>query len=341
MKNLQLKLSILDQVSIRKNSTATEALKETTELAAYADKLGYTRFWVSEHHNFSTLASPTPEILIAHLANHTQNIRIGSGGVMLPNHSTLKIAENFKLLESLFPGRIDLGIGRAPGTDRFTASLLNPSNTFQEQNFIEQLYHLDAFFHNIKKEGTLFEKVQAIPVTSNIPDLWLLSSSGESAVLAANYGMRLSFAQFINGNGGEQAVQYYKKQFHPSEDLKTPQTNVAIFAFCSENEEAIQRNEAIMDFRFIQLERRNGNLNAVTYEDIKNEPYSSYEKERIAANRKRMICGTPEKMKENIEKFASDYGTDEIMLITYAENKEERFNSYKLLADIFLTKKEN
>lgn len=341
MNNSQLKLSILDQVYIRKNSTSTEALKETTDLAIFADQLGYTRFWVSEHHNFPSLASPAPEILIAHLADHTQNIRVGSGGIMLPNHSTLKMAENFKLLVSLFPGRIDMGIGRATGTDRFTASLLNPSNTFSEQNFIEQLYHLEAFFQNIKKEGTLFEKVQAIPITHNIPELWLLSSSGESAMFAAHFGMKLSFAHFINGNGGEKAIQSYKEQFRPSQNLSNAKANVAIFAFCSEDEKAIHRNEAIMDFRFIQLERKNGNFNAVTYNDIKNEIYSSYEKERIMANRKRMVFGTPKKMKNDIEKLASDYGLEEIMLITYAENKEERFNSYKLLADIFFNNKRN
>lgn len=334
MESRKIKLSILDQVPVRKGSNATEALKETTELARYTDQLGYTRFWVSEHHNAISLASSAPEILIAHLANHTQKMHIGSGGIMLPNHSALKMAENFRLLESLFPGRIDMGIGRAPGTDRLTASILNPGNTFKEQEFIEQLYHLEAYFHNENQEGTLFEKVKAIPYTSLVPSTWLLSSSGESAVFAAHFGMKLSFAHFINGNGGAEAVKEYKRQFKPSKDLKEPEANVAIFAFCSEDEEKVHRNQALMDHRFIQLERR-GNLVAVDYDDIKNEPYSDFEKQRIAFNRKRTLFGTPEQVKKGITELAQEYEVDEIMLITYTENLEDRLTSYRLLSDSF------
>src|ERR1700743_1253889 len=148
MDTKHIRLSVLDQTPVRKGITAEQAVKETAELAKYADQLGYTRFWISEHHNTGSLAGSTPEVLLAYLGSPTKNIRIGSGGVIMPNHSARKVAENFRMLEALFPGRVDLGMGRAPGTDRLTASVLNPSNQFSEQDFITQLYDLINYFHD-------------------------------------------------------------------------------------------------------------------------------------------------------------------------------------------------
>src|ERR1700710_1444025 len=163
MNTKNIRLSVLDQSPVRKGVTAEQAVQETVALAKYTDELGYTRFWVSEHHNTGSLAGSTPEVLMAHLASQTKNIRIGSGGVMMPNHSTLKVAENFRMLEALAPGRVDLGMGRAPGTDRLTASILNPSNQFSEQDFINQLYDLINYFHDTGDPGTPQAKIRAIP----------------------------------------------------------------------------------------------------------------------------------------------------------------------------------
>src|ERR1700744_1566833 len=176
----KIKLSVLDQSPIRKGATAEQAIQETVALAKYTDDLGYHRFWVSEHHNTGMLAGSTPEVLLAYLGSQTKNIRIGSGGVMMPNHSALKVAENFRMLEALFPDRIDLGMGRAPGTDRLPASMLNPSNQFREQDFIEQLYDLQNYFHDRGELGTPQSKIKAIPQVKTVPDMWLLSSSGQS-----------------------------------------------------------------------------------------------------------------------------------------------------------------
>src|ERR1700759_3758998 len=164
-----IRLSVLDQSPVRKGVTAKKAVRETVELAKYTDQLGYTRFWVSEHHNTGSLAGSTPEVLLAYLGSQTKNIRIGSGGVMMPNHSALKVAENFRMLEALFPGRVDLGMGRAPGTDRLTASMLTPSNQFREQDFINQLYELNDYFHDRGQPGTPQDKVRAIPQVKTIP----------------------------------------------------------------------------------------------------------------------------------------------------------------------------
>ena len=205
----KIRLNVLDQSPIRPRATARQALLETVELAQLADRLGFNRFWVSEHHNTDTLAGSAPEVLIAHLGSQTQRIRLCSGGVMLPHYSALKVAENFRLLEALFPGRIDLGMGRAPGGDRLTAHALNPHNTFSEQDFVEQLMDLQAYLRDEKVPDTIHERVMAAPQAATSPELWLLSSSGQSGLFAAHLGMAFSFAQFINGNGGPAARRPY------------------------------------------------------------------------------------------------------------------------------------
>lgn len=336
MSNKAIRLSILDQSPIRKGATAVQAVKETVELAKSADKLGYTRFWVSEHHNTTSLAGSTPEVLIAHLAGETKNIRIGSGGIMLPNHSALKVAENFRMLEALFPGRIDLGMGRAPGTDRITASMLNPSNRFSEQDFIEQLTDLQHYLHDTAEAGSINERIKAIPQIDTVPTQWLLSSSGQSGVFAAHFGMGFSFAHFINPIGGPDAIRMYRERFQPSEDLKKEEANMAIFVFCSEDEEKIHRHQALMDFRFIQLEKGLG-FGPVSYEDIKGTIYTLAEQERISYNRKRVINGTPENLKVKLGKLLTDYDVNELMAVTITEDFEDRIRSYELLAGMFLS----
>lgn len=334
MEQKKIKLSVLDQSPISKNKTATEALKETTKLAEVTDRLGYTRFWVSEHHNAGSLAGTSPEILIAHLANHTQYMRIGSGGIMLPNHSALKMAENFKLLEALYPNRIDMGIGRAPGTDRLTASLLNPSNNFNEQDFIQQLYDLENFMNDANEVNTVYSKVKAYPSIETIAHRWLLTSSGESGAIAAHFGMALSYAQFINPYSGAEVIRSYRKNFMPSNDMKMPETNVAIFCFCNEDEDVVNEQQALMDYRFIQLERGRG-ITPVEYDDIKHTIYSNSELQRIKINRARTVFATPDVMKEKLLALALDYDVDEIMLVTYADKFEDRLHSYELLAEMF------
>ncbi|MDX5345898.1 MAG: LLM class flavin-dependent oxidoreductase [Hymenobacteraceae bacterium] len=323
-----LKLSILDQSPIRKGGSAQQALQETVELAQLAEKLGYERFWVSEHHNISALAGSAPEVLIPHLANHTNKIKLGSGGIMLPNHSALKVAENFRMLETLFPGRIDLGVGRAPGGDRLTSHLLNPSNTFSEQDFVQQLEDLQAY---LTDQG----QVKAIPVAPSVPDLWVLSSSGQSALFAAQVGMGFSFAHFINPNGGPDAVRWYRNRFKPSELLKEPKVNMAIFVLCAETEEKafeLQKNMDIQLLLLAQGKRRDG---YPAYEEIKDYRYSDDEKKLVLYNRQRMVCGTPEQVKQRLTQLAQEYGIDEIMAVTITHSFADRCRSYELLAKEF------
>ena len=331
---MHLRLSILDQTPIKRGSSAVDTLQESIQLVKLAEEAGYTRYWISEHHNLLTLACAAPEILLARLGAETKNIRLGSGGIMLPNHSALKVAENFRLLEGLFPGRIDLGIGRAPGGDRLTASLLNPGNTFDPQEYVQQIVTLKAFLKDDSTAGTVHEKVKAIPRIETRPELWMLTSSGESAFLAAHFGMALSFAQFINPSGGAEAIRQYRKNFKPSEDLSEPRTSVGIFVFCAETEAKAARVQAVMDYRLLSISK--GHMDeSPSYESVRHYQYSSEELRYVQHNRQRMITGTPDVVKEKLERLAREFDTDEIVVATFADTSEDRLNSYSLLAEMF------
>ncbi len=332
---MQLQLSVLDQTPIRRGSNAAAALQESIELVKFADQLGYTRYWLSEHHNTLSLAGAAPEILIARLASESKNIRLGSGGIMLPNHSALKVAENFRLLEALYPNRIDLGIGRAPGGDRLTSRLLNPSNEFDPQAYIQQIADLQGFLTDTPGDGNANGKIRAIPRIETVPALWMLTSSGESAFLAAHTGMALGFAQFINPIGGAEAIAAYRKRFRPSAQLASPQANVGVFIFCSDNEETVARTQAVMDYRFIGFEK--GRFDEMPdYATASQYEYSPAEWQRVLYNRQRTIMGTPDVVKEKITALAKEMDVTEVMAATFAESKEDRFRSYELLAGMFL-----
>lgn len=330
----KLQLSVLDQTPIRRGSNAVQALQETIKLAKLTDRLGYMRYWLSEHHNTKTLAGAAPEILIARLAGETLHIRLGSGGIMLPNHSSLKVAENFKLLEALYPGRIDLGLGRAPGGDRITAQLLNPGNTFDPREYIQQINDLEAFLTDASTEGTMHGKVKAIPHIDTRPELWMLTSSGESALLAAHFGMALSFAQFINPIGGAAAISAYKDRFKPSPQLSRPKASVGIFAFCSEDPQKVKEVQTVMDYRLLSFEK--GRYDEIpTYAIAKEYEYTPAEWQRVLHNRQRTVFGTPETIKSKLEDLAGGSGVDELVISTFAERMEDRLHSYELLAGIF------
>lgn len=330
----KIKLSILDQTHVRQGSTTQQALQETARLAELADRLGFERFWVSEHHNILNIAGSTPEVLIAYLAGQTKHIRFGAAGIMLPNHSALKVAENFRMLEALFPGRIDLGIGRAPGGDRVTAYMLNPSNTFAEKDFVQQVIDLKGFITDNAEAGAVHQKVRAMPQAETVPPVWLLTSSGGSAQLAAHFGTALSFAHFINPNGGPEAVAQYRANFRPSAELKEPMVNFGIFVFCSEDEEEIERWQTEFDYRILHIERGR-DMPIPPYEEIAKIEYMPEEQLRINFNRGRMLTGKPAEMRQKLEALCDKYGTDEIVLCTISEDPVARVKSFELLAKEF------
>lgn len=329
-----IKISVLDQSHISRNSNAHQALTQSGELVALADKLGFERYWVSEHHNFDSVVGTAPEVLIPYLASKSEKIRVGSGGIMLPNHSTLKMSENFGLLASLYPGRIDMGIGRAPGGDRLTSHLLNPSNTFSEKEFYEQLTDLQAYLTGNEIPDTVHEKVKAYPLAEILPEMWLLTSSGGSAQFAAHFGMALSFAHFINPQGGPEVTAIYRDSFKPSQWFAEPKVNVGIFAFCSEDEQKVADWTTIFDYRMLQIES-GGRGPLPTLEEIKQIDYNFQQRSRIAYNRGRFIAGTPNVVEKKIRQLANEYNTDEIMVATMAEDFEERKESYRLIGKMF------
>ncbi|GGA95358.1 hypothetical protein GCM10011511_18400 [Puia dinghuensis] len=330
----QFRLSVLDQTPIRKDGDASSALTESIRLARLADRLGYTRYWLSEHHNTTTLAGASPEILIARLAAETHHIRLGSGGIMLPNHSTLKVAENFRLLEALYPGRIDLGLGRAPGGDRLTAHLLNPTNTFDPQEYIKQLHDLEAFLTDTPTPGNFEGKIRAIPSIHTRPQLWMLTSSGESGLLAAHFGMALCYAQFINPVGGPEALRAYRDRFKPSATLTEPHTAVGIFAFCSEDPQKVHETQALIDYRLLGFEK--GNYDEIpTVAAALAYDYTPAEWQRVLHNRRRTAVGTPQQLRDIFEGLAADFDTDEFVISTFTEDPAGRLRSYELLAREF------
>lgn len=336
----KIKLSILDQSPIRKYGTARQAITETTELARLADELGYTRFWVSEHHNFASLAGSSPEVLIAHLASHTKNIRLGSGGVMLPNHSALKMAESFRLLETLSPGRIDMGIGRAPGGDRLTSLMLNPSNTFDEHTFIQQLADVQHYLADVQTMNRRPGSVLAIPVAPTAPELWLLTSSGGSAMIAAHFGLAVSFAQFIAPLNGPEVIRTYREHFRPSDRMQEPRANFAVFVICAATEEKVEELKFTTEYQMLQFEK--GIFNGYPpFGEIRDYRFSAAETERITYHNKRMVWGTPDQVKSKLTALAGEYGVDEIIAVTITYSFEDRITSYRLLAEAFQLENRN
>ncbi len=328
----KLKLSILDQSVIRPGGNAKDAINETVATVKLAEELGYSRFWVSEHHSSALIAGSTPEVLMVKLADATNAIRIGSGGIMLPNHSTLKVVENFRMLEVLFPNRIDLGIGRAPGTDQITSLILNPSNDFSEASYLQQLEYMQHFFKDTA--ATKYGSLLATPRATTIPSQWILSSSGSSSLIAAKFGMGLSIAKFINGFVSPQVAETYRKNFKPSAENTEPQVIVAVQVVCAETEEKANQMRKFIDFVFVQFEK--GNFN--DFKDgnfIKNYSFSPFEQQIIERNKGRIISGTTDDVKEQLIKLSNDFETDEIMITSMSVDYEARRKSFELLANAF------
>jgi luciferase family oxidoreductase group 1 len=325
-------ISILDQSIVPRGSTADLAIANTIQLVKKAEAMGFHRFWVSEHHNSTMIAGSAPELLMVRLANETKSIRIGSGGVMLPNHSALKVAENFRLLETMYPGRIDLGMGRAPGGDRITASLLNPSNNFSEESYIQQLEYLQAFFHD--EAASPYGPLLAVPQSRTTPEPWILSSSGGSALIAAKFGMGLAVARFINGFAGKEMVDSYQRSFIPSREMDKPRTMLAISVLCAETEEKAAQLRKLADYTLLQFEK--GNFREMNrYEDIQDYVFSETELERIRFNQGRIISGTPDQVRHQLVSLATETGVDEIMITTMTHSQKDRIKSFELIAEAF------
>ncbi|HEV8440254.1 MAG TPA: LLM class flavin-dependent oxidoreductase [Methylomirabilota bacterium] len=330
-----MRLSVLDQSPVRSGGTAADAVHETLDLARAADRLGYHRYWLAEHHSTAGLAGSSPEVLIARVAALTQGIRVGSGGVMLTHYSALKVAENFRVLETLFPGRIDLGIGRAPGSDPLTARALRhgPGALGLEQ-FPNQIADLIDFLNGGLAPGHPFAGVRAMPAGPTVPELWLLGSSGDSAAYAAHFGTAFSFAHFINDDGGADVVRAYREHFRPSASLETPLASVTVFALCADTEAEADRLARSRDLFVVGL--RTGRAGPYpSVEEAERYPYSPHELAIVRHTRRRTITGAPEQVRERLLALAREYGVEELVIVTITHSPKARLRSYERLAEVF------
>jgi luciferase family oxidoreductase group 1 len=333
-----LALSILDQSPISEGMTGADALRNTVDLARLADERGYERYWVAEHHGTPMLASASPEALIGPIAAATEHIRVGSGGVMLPHYSPLKVAETFSVLSGLFPGRIDLGIGRAPGTDpRTTYALQRDRSKAMPDDFPDQLSELIAYLEDDLPAEHPFASLGQLPGRPGAPDLWLLGSSPQSAIWAAQLGIGYSFADFINP-GGAEIAQVYRDRFPQGDKrLPEPRLSVAVWAIAAETDEEAQRlaSSSRMSMQLL----RQGRLipvpppeKALRFLDQQGGPPPGPDQR---GGGRRAVIGNPDKVLEGIEQVVEQYGAQEVMVVTITYDHAARRRSYELIAEAF------
>ncbi len=332
---MSIPLSVLDLAPVVSGSTGPQALKNTIELAQLTDKLGYSRFWLAEHHNTGGLASMAPEIIIGQVARQTSQIRVGSGGIMLPNHAPLKVVETFRTLEAFFRGRIDLGIGRAPGTDSLTAFALRRSKeAMSADDFPERLAELQAFGSNRFPTSHPFHKVLAGPPDVTFPPIFLLGSSDFSARLAAELGLGFAFAAHFSPYGADIAMNLYRSNFTPSVYLAKPWAILATSVVCAETDNRAE--ELASSLRLMMLRLRSGERGPIaTLDEAKNYPYTAPDRHQLESFRSMHLAGSPTTIKTRIEAMVEKTLADEVMVMTVVHSHEARLHSYELLAEAF------
>jgi luciferase family oxidoreductase group 1 len=315
--------------------TPAEAIQETLELAQAAERLGYHRYWVAEHHSTPGLAGSSPEVLIGQIAARTRHLRVGSGGVMLPHYSALKVAESFRVLEALFPGRIDLGIGRAPGSDQRTASALRHGpGALGVEHFPQQVADVLAFLRNALPAGHPFAGVMAMPSGPTVPEAWLLGSSDGSAAVAAHLGTAFSFAHFINSEGGAEITRAYGRHFRPSAELAAPRASAAVFAIAADTDAEARRLARSRELFLLRLYTGRAGLYP-SVDEAEAYPYSAHERALLPHLRRRAIVGAPEAVRDGLVALAGEYGVDELIIVTITHDPKARVRSYELIAQAF------
>ncbi len=330
-------LSVLDQSPIASGRSHADALNESLELAKQADAMGFHRYWFAEHHNSQGLACSAPEIMIARVAGETKRIRVGSGGVMLPHYASYKVAEQFALLETLYPGRIDLGIGRAPGSDQLTAAALAPDGGVRSvDNFPRQVQEVEAYLKDEMPEGHPFARVHAVPTPQHIPQMWLLGSSDYSATVSAVLGLPFCFAHFIAGSVGAKVMEAFRGHYRPSPDYPSPTASVAAHVICADTMEEADRLARGRDVWRLRIDQ--GIFAPFPTPDEADAILANigdWERHRIRQARSQQIIGDPQHCKREIENLARDYGVDEMVIVTITHDFAARCRSYRLLADAF------
>ncbi|MBC9717047.1 LLM class flavin-dependent oxidoreductase [Streptomyces sp. TRM66268-LWL] len=333
-------LSVLDLATVGQGSTATQALRTSVGIAKLAEARGFHRYWVAEHHSMPGVASSSPAVILAHLAAHTDRIRLGSGGVMLPNHAPLVIAEQFGTLEAMAPGRVDLGLGRAPGTDGATAAALRRSENLHEgaDEFPQQLSELIRFLDDDFPDGHPYARIHAVPGPvqgpKGRPPVWLLGSSGFSARLAGALGLPFAFAHHFSAQNTVPALDLYRESFRPSEVLDTPYAMIGVAALATEDAREARRQ--VMTGALSMLRLRTGRPGLIPMpEEAEAYEFSPLEREFVDGWLKNIVHGTPDAVRDGLDELQKRTGADELMLTANAHSGPARLRSYELIADAY------
>ena len=331
-----MRLSVLDQSMIASGRAPEQSIRETLELAKLCDRLGYHRFWLSEHHSSDSIAGSAPEVLMAALAVSTQRIRLGSAGIMLPHYSALKVAEQFRVLEALAPGRIDLGLGRAPGSDGRTAFALNPNAAEAANHFPAQLRDLMAWVAGEPLPAAHpFRTVRAQPAGPTAPTIWMLGSSTYGAQVAAYFGLPYCYAYFFTeGQGAQEALQLYRETYRPSLANPQPYAAIAVFALAADTQAEADRLFASREVW--RAERERGRFIPLpSLEEAQAYPFTGADRARNAAIRQRAAYGTPDVVRQRLTGIAQAHGADEVAIVTALHDPDSRRRSFELVAEAF------
>jgi luciferase family oxidoreductase group 1 len=331
-----VRLSVLDQSVATVGSGHAEAIRRTIALARHCEGLGYERFWLSEHHSHGTIVGTAPEILIAAIAATTERIRVGAAGIMLPHYSALKVAEQFRVLDAIAPGRIDLGLGRAPGSDGLTAFALHPQADTRHERFPSDVHDiLDWTSGKPLREGHPFAAVKAYPQGETVPEVWILGSSLYGAQVAAHFGLPYAFAWFFSdGDGGEQAMALYRELYKPSVRHPEPHSALCVFALAAPTQEEADYHYQSRA-RAQLLRRRNIHGPIESPDAAAAYPYTDEERAFMESRRKRSFVGTPGEVAAGIEALARRVQADEMAVVTWTYDEDVRKRSYALLAEAF------
>jgi luciferase family oxidoreductase group 1 len=325
-------LSVLDLSPISAGQGEARAVRETVELAQIAEQLGYYRYWVAEHHNIPSVASTAPEIMIGQICARTSRIRVGSGGIMLPNHAPLRVAETFHVLEALYAGRIDLGIGRAPGTDQLTSLALRRSKErLGAVDFPAQLTELMGLSSGDLPASHPFSSIRVIPADVTLPPVWVLGSTEDGAAIAASFGVGFAFAHHINPGGAEPALEVYRSNFRASRWLDRPRTILTAQAICGETDQEAEHLASTFALGWVRL-RLGRPAPLSPPEEASAYRYSIGEQEMLKYARLHYFAGGPETLREKLLEHVNRVGAQELMIVSTIYGYAKRMHSYELIA---------
>ncbi|WP_079530441.1 LLM class flavin-dependent oxidoreductase [Halobacillus hunanensis] len=332
-----MKLSILDQSPVSSGTTAHQALIESMKLAKTGENLGYSRYWIAEHHDIAGLSCPAPEVMLGYIGAHTESIRIGAGAVLLPHYKPYRIAETYNLLATMFPERIDIGIGRAPGGSAEATMALSDNFLDQVRRMPESFDDLLHFLQSDFPSDHLFSKVSASPQPEVLPEVWMLGTSEKSALLAAQKGTAYAFGHFMSNNNDPEIVHTYKRNFSRTGLVQQPQFILAVTVVCAETTERAEEIALSSILWSIQRSTGEGEKGVPSVEEAKRYTFSVEDQQKVEKMRKKMIIGNPKAVKQKLIDIQRLYYADEIIIVTITHHYEERIQSYKLIAEELLS----